>query len=73
MTTSLTKAPRRRGQFADHKGTCMVEFHKRFLDTFEQMQEDFDRFFEHYANAKRPTLVSYRLRWSPPCNVYETD
>ena len=51
----------------------MDEFHKRFWDTFEQMQEDFDRFFEHYAHAKRPALVSYRMRWSPPCNVYETD
>jgi HSP20 family protein len=51
----------------------MDEFRKRFWDTFEQMQEDFDRFFDHYAHAKRSTLVSYRMRWSPPCNVYETE
>lgn len=51
----------------------MDELRKRFWDTFEQMQEDFDRFFEHYAHAKRPSLVSYRMRWSPPCNVYETE
>ena len=50
----------------------MDEFRKRFWDTFEQMQEDFDRFFDHYAHIKRPTLMSYRERWSPPCNVYET-
>ena len=50
----------------------MDEFRKRFWDTFEQMQEDFDRFFDHYAHAKRPALVSYRTRWSPPCNVYES-
>lgn len=49
----------------------MDEFNKRFWDTFEQMQEDFDRFFDHYASAKRPTLVAYRTRWSPPCNVYD--
>lgn len=51
----------------------MDEFRKRFWDTFEQMQEDFDRFFDHYARAKRPALVGYRTRWSPPCNVYETE
>lgn len=50
----------------------MDEFNKRFWDTFEQMQEDFDRFFDHYACCKRPTLVAYRTRWSPPCNVYDT-
>ena len=49
----------------------MDEFRKRFWDTFEQMQEDFDRFFDHYAHAKRPALVSYRTRWAPPGNVYE--
>lgn len=47
------------------------EFRKRFWDTFEHMQEDFDRFFDHYAQAKRPSLVTYRVRWSPPCNVYD--
>ena len=51
----------------------MDEVRKRFWDTFEQMQEDFDRFFDHYASAKRPTLAGYRMRWSPPCNVYETE
>jgi len=51
----------------------MDELRKRFWDTFEQMQEDFDRFFDHYAHAKRPALVSYRARWSPPCNVYEAE
>jgi len=51
----------------------MDEFRKRFWDTFEQMQEDFDRFFEHYAQAKHPSLVGYRTRWSPPCNIYETE
>ena len=30
----------------------MNECRKRFWDTFEQMQEDFDRFFEHYAQSK---------------------
>ena len=49
----------------------MDDFNKRFWDTFEQMQEDFDRFFDHYARAKRPSLVSYRTRWSPPCNLYD--
>ncbi len=49
----------------------MDEFQKRFWDTFEQMQEDFDRFFEHYAQAKHPSLLSYRMRWAPPCNVYD--
>ncbi|HEY3417508.1 MAG TPA: Hsp20/alpha crystallin family protein [Armatimonadota bacterium] len=49
----------------------MDEFRKRFWDTFEQMQEDFDRFFEHYAQAKRPTVLAYRTRWSPPCNLYD--
>ncbi|MHB9025079.1 MAG: Hsp20/alpha crystallin family protein [Armatimonadota bacterium] len=49
----------------------MDEFRKRFWDTFEQMQEDFDRFFEHYAHAKRPTVLSYQTRWSPPCNLYD--
>jgi HSP20 family protein len=51
----------------------MDEFHKRFWDTFEQMQEDFDRFFDHYARAKRSSLVAFRTRWSPPCNVYEDE
>ena len=51
----------------------MDEFRKRFWDTFEQMQEDFDRFFDHYAHAKRSTLATYRTRWSPPCNVYESE
>jgi len=51
----------------------MDELRKRFWDTFEQMQEDFDRFFDHYAHAKHPSLVNYRMRWSPPCNVYETE
>lgn len=50
----------------------MSDFTKRFWDTFEQMQEDFDRFFDHYAQAKRPSLVIYRTRWSPPCNMYDT-
>lgn len=50
----------------------MDDFRKRFWDTFEQMQEDFDRFFEHYAQAQRPSLLGYRMRWSPPCNIYET-
>lgn len=50
----------------------MDETRKRFWDTFEQMQEDFDRFFEHYARAKRPSLDAMRLRWSPPCNIQDT-
>jgi len=50
----------------------MDEYRKRFWDTFEQMQEDFDRFFDHYARAKRPSLVSYREHWSPPCNIYDS-
>lgn len=49
----------------------MDELHKRFWDTFEQMQEDVDRFFDHFARAKRPSMVMYRTRWSPPCNVYD--
>ncbi|HEX2951290.1 MAG TPA: Hsp20/alpha crystallin family protein [Armatimonadota bacterium] len=49
----------------------MDDFNKRFWDTFEQMQEDFDRFFDHYARAKHPSVVAYRTRWSPPCNVYD--
>ncbi|MHB9132523.1 MAG: Hsp20/alpha crystallin family protein [Armatimonadota bacterium] len=49
----------------------MDEFRKQFWDTFEQMQEDFDRFFDHYAHAKQPTLLAYRTHWSPPCNVYD--
>lgn len=50
----------------------MDDFNKRFWDTFEQMQEDFDRFFDHYSRCKRPSLVAYRTRWSPPCNVTDT-
>lgn len=50
----------------------MNECRKRFWDTFEQMQEDFDRFFEHYAQSKRTAFVSYGTRWSPACNIYET-
>lgn len=49
----------------------MDDCNKRFWDTFEQMQEDFDRFFDHYARAKRPTVVGYRTVWSPPCNIYD--
>ena len=49
----------------------MDDFNKRFWDTFEQMQEDFDRFFEHYARAKRPAMVAFRTRWSPPSNVFD--
>ena len=49
----------------------MDEYRKRFWDTFEQMQEDFDRFFDHYARAKRPAFLSYRAHWSPPCNIYD--
>jgi len=49
----------------------MDDFNKRFWDTFEQMQEDFDRFFDHYARCKQPSLVAYRTRWSPPCNVFD--
>lgn len=49
----------------------MDEGQKRFWDTFEQMQEDIDRLFDHYARAKQPSLVSFRARWAPPCNVYE--
>lgn len=49
----------------------MSECRKRFWDTFEQMQEDFDRFFEHYAHAKRTTMLSYDTRWSPPSNIYD--
>jgi HSP20 family protein len=54
------------------KGLRMSEFRKRFWDTFEQMQEEFDLFFEHYARAKRPALVGYRAHWSPPANVCES-
>lgn len=45
---------------------------KRFWDSFEKIQEDFDRFFEHYSRARGPAFIIYRQRWSPPCNVYET-
>jgi len=48
----------------------MNECRKRFWDTFEQMQEDFDRFFEHYANVKRSAMV-YGTRWAPSCNIYD--
>jgi len=47
----------------------MDECRKRFWDTFEQMQEDFDRFFNHYAHAKGSSLVAFRAAWSPPANV----
>ena len=40
----------------------MNECRKRFWDTFEQMQEDFDRFFEHYAQSKRTAFPSL---WHP--------
>jgi HSP20 family protein len=50
----------------------MDDFNKRFWDTFEHMQEDFDRFFEHYARAKRPSMVAFRTRWAPHCNVYDS-
>lgn len=49
----------------------MDDINKRFWDTFEQMQEDVDRFFDHFSHAKRPSLVAYRARWSPPCNVLD--
>jgi HSP20 family protein len=49
----------------------MDEFRKRFWDTFEQMQEDFDRFFDHYACAKHRATVTFHTHWSPPCNVYD--
>ena len=49
----------------------MDEYRKRFWDTFEQMQEDFDRFFDHYARVKHPSMLAYREHWSPPCNVYD--
>ena len=49
----------------------MDDDRKRFWSTFEQIQEDFDRFFDHYAHAKRTTLMTYRPHWAPPCNVYE--
>ncbi|OPZ86876.1 MAG: Spore protein SP21 [bacterium ADurb.Bin429] len=44
---------------------------KRFWDSFEKIQEDFDRFFEHYSRARGPAFVIYRERWSPPSNVYD--
>jgi HSP20 family protein len=44
---------------------------KRFWDTFEQMQEEFDLFFHHYAHAQRAGQVGFRTRWAPPCNVYD--
>ena len=50
----------------------MNECRKRFWDTFEQMQEDFDRFFEHYAQSKRTAFLGYGTRWSPACNIYDT-
>lgn len=49
----------------------MGEYNKRFWDTFEQMQEDFDRFFDYYARAKRPSVMTFHTHWSPPCNVYD--
>jgi HSP20 family protein len=49
----------------------MDETRKRFWDTFEQMQEDFDRFFDHYAHAKHPHLLSFHELWSPPADVYD--
>lgn len=51
----------------------MDDQRKRFWETIEQMQEDFDRFFDHYAHARRPLVMGYRPHWSPPCNVYEVD
>lgn len=50
----------------------MTTSRKRFWDSFEKIQEDFDRFFEHYSRARGPAFVMYRERWSPPCNVYDT-
>jgi HSP20 family molecular chaperone IbpA len=47
------------------------EVRKRFWDTFEQMQEEFDLFFNHYAHAMRPAQVGFRTRWAPPCNIYD--
>jgi HSP20 family protein len=49
----------------------MDDYTKRFWDTFEQMQEDFDKFFDHYARAKQPTMAAFRTRWSPASNVYD--
>ncbi len=49
----------------------MDEMRKRFWDTFEQMQEDFDKFFDHYARAKQPSLVAFRTRWAPLANIYD--
>ncbi len=51
----------------------MNECRKRFWDTFEQMQEDFDRFFEHYAQSKHAAFLSFGTRWSPTCNIYDAD
>jgi HSP20 family protein len=50
----------------------MDEIRKRFWDTFEQMQEDVDRFFDHVSRGKRSTLVGYQAQWAPPCNIYDT-
>ena len=49
----------------------MSNSRKRFWDSFEKIQEDFDRFFEHYSRARGPAFVIYREHWSPPCNVYD--
>ena len=57
---------------ASARKNAMKECRKRFWDTFEQMQEDFDRFFEHYAQSKRTAFLSYGTRWSPACNIYDT-
>jgi len=50
----------------------MDDSRKRFWDTFEQMQEDFDRFFDHYARVKHPALVTFHTRWAPSANIVDT-
>lgn len=50
----------------------MDQSRKRFWDSFEKIQEDFDRFFEHYSRTRGPAFMGYREHWSPPCNVYES-
>ncbi len=50
----------------------MNECRKRFWDTFEQMQEDFDRSLRALCPEQTYSLFGYGTRWSPACNIYDT-
>ncbi len=49
----------------------MTEKNKRFSDSFEQMQQDVDKYFDSYTRMRPAVMTHFSTRWSPPCNVYD--